>query len=86
MPSFGTNLEDKIFDLLMDGEEDDILAECIGELREHEPRVEVSMPDSSVVVDEGGNGMVITLGLIMPTGVRQVIRLPFKQRGTGWRG
>lgn len=81
MPNFGTTLEDRIFDLMMEGDDDNILTECVTELREHEPRVNVSMADSYVEINEGGNGMVITLALELPAGVKQVIRLPFKSRG-----
>ena len=68
-------------DLMMEGDDDNILTECVTELREHEPRVNVSMADSYVEINEGGNGMVITLALELPAGVKQVIRLPFKSRG-----
>lgn len=84
MPLFGTTLEDRIFDLMMAGDDTDILMECIQSLKRYEPRVTVSEPDSFVTMDDGGNGMTVTLGLIFPAGSKQIIRLPFKHRGTTW--
>lgn len=82
MPKFGSTVEDRIFEILDDGDADEILSECIAELREHEPRVEVSLPDSYVTVDEGGNGVVVTLGLVMPSGVTQAVHIPYRVRSS----
>lgn len=78
---FGTTIEDRIFSMMSEYDENAILKECYAAVEKYEPRVEIDYEASYVDVDYDSNSIIIYLGLILPDGNATYITLPFKNRG-----
>lgn len=79
-PDFGTNIESMIFSLSGTIDEEAILKECFSALEKYEPRITLVYEQCSVE-EYGNNAIVITLGVVLPGGLKRSLKLPFKHRG-----
>ena len=80
-PHFGTTIESRIFSLMSEDDEINILQECYSAIEEYEPRVAIDYDQSKVEVDEDGNTARVIIAVVLPEGSSEYIILPFKNRG-----
>ena len=80
-PEFGTTIEERVFNLINEDDETNILQECFTAIREYEPRVAVDYDASTVEIDYDGNTIRIIIAVVLPNGNTEYITLPFKTRG-----
>lgn len=79
-PSFGTTIEDRIFELGAEDSEISILQECISAISAYERRVKVDVSASSVEA-VGDNGIRVNLAVVLPGNHHEILHLSFKSRG-----
>ena len=78
--NFGTHIEDRLFTLGSDADEDELLKECIQTVNQYEPRVTIDVENSSCVFDENGC-YNLELAVVLPTARTEKLKITFKNRG-----
>lgn len=81
-PDFGTTIEERVFRIMGEADETNILQECFTAINKYEPRVSVNYAESKVDIDYNTNTIRIIIAIVLPAGKSEHIVLPFKTRGT----
>ena len=79
---FGTTIEERVFSIINEDDETNILQECFTAIRKYEPRVSVDYDESKVELDYDGNSIRVIIAVVLPSGNSEYIVLPFKYRGS----